>query len=1126
MSQARVPHCDCCGLPIRPDAGEDCPRCHYPIDIQKEQHFLETSLRDLQRVAQYGGAKLTVTDLIRRYQSRLAYLNNLQAQSATPTLQAASVEAIAASQMGEQPEQPTAIPTAIAAPAVGLAGQQPEAPARGRERVFSFRTFFADQTINIIASLGAFIGLVGALSFVATTSNLWLSFLVLFLVQASFGIVGIATYRFASFRVVAIIYTVIFALLVPLVGFSGYRLVLDNVLPLSAPTLIAFAASYAAIVYGALAIYQRFKLFGYLSMGALVVAALAIARDFGLSPWWWPAILMLLALPALLAMPRPAESQRPFVGSWSILREPVRVFTFVLAGICTLGIFVSTLYSIVLDISYAPLEEVRIAILSMSVLLLLWDSLALWLTKRWRWLLSVAYLFLACVLACCYALSFQQVGYVLALTGVALLYHGLSRFAPALLARFGNRGLGLDTLALVLVGIVPVIALPQLPLQLLQRAYPGPTSSDFLPFHFSGNIALELLAVAPGLLLTISVTLYRAGLSRTPVKARARWCWLLLLSGLLLNWLYAVSVLALNIAPVLALAGLAVLLVVGAGIVRQRVGTAWANPLDVLALSEIALTLFLSLSQSADAIIGLLLFFAALLYGVLLYQQRRGWLVLPFMLALLASPLLLSRPRILLVVALLLPFASVVAYRFVTQKRNAAPAGNPTRRRIVLAWEWPVFSIGLLYGILISLLDASTSSSTVQNWFAVPFPVAIEVAALAGVWYVAAALSGKKSWLRPGIGFAIAALLFPDNSFWVLLVLTAAATVLAVSVSRLVGRDWALPLYIVAMLGAIMAGNTGVAQHHGVVVTWVLLAFTLLAFIVMLVERVPEWLVFPALLGAWTIWQWQPPLSQVPMMIAYSLLCVLLFASQFVWKLVTPAGRRWSSAVRMAHVLGLGGQVIVVLAIILQGGLSANGGWLAHTGAGALLVLALLLFWYGRLQTAPGVRSWWSYASGLLASLVISWELLAFHQMNLDLLTLAPATFLIVIAPLLSRDETLSQSTRHRAAQLFSLAGALLLLLPTLWLSFSGENTNLLYTGVLVGESLALLMLGIGVRMRVFVLSGAGLLVVGALHALFLPALGIPTSLALTLLGALLLVIATGLSLARRRIQVAWAHWE
>src|SRR5947209_4376431 len=78
MFQTPLSHCDCCGLPIRPQTGEDCPRCHYPIDVAREERFLETALRDLQRVADYGGVNLTVGDLINRYQLRLSYLRQLR----------------------------------------------------------------------------------------------------------------------------------------------------------------------------------------------------------------------------------------------------------------------------------------------------------------------------------------------------------------------------------------------------------------------------------------------------------------------------------------------------------------------------------------------------------------------------------------------------------------------------------------------------------------------------------------------------------------------------------------------------------------------------------------------------------------------------------------------------------------------------------------------------------------------------------------------------------------------------------------------------------------------------------------------------------------------------------------
>ncbi len=93
---------------------------------------------------------------------------------------------------------------------------QPQPP----RHVFSWREFFADQAINIVASVGAFLLLIGSLSFTITTANLFVAFLVLFIVHAVFGITGFVTYRFQTFRFVATIYTIIFALLIPLVAYA------------------------------------------------------------------------------------------------------------------------------------------------------------------------------------------------------------------------------------------------------------------------------------------------------------------------------------------------------------------------------------------------------------------------------------------------------------------------------------------------------------------------------------------------------------------------------------------------------------------------------------------------------------------------------------------------------------------------------------------------------------------------------------------------------------------------------------------------------------------------------------------------------------------------------------------
>src|SRR5258708_34828656 len=183
---------------------------------------------------------------------------------------------------------------------------------RPPRRVFSWRSFFADQAINIVASLGAFLILAGALGFTATTSNLLLSFLVVFAVHAVFGITGFITYRFPTFRVVATIYTIIFALLVPLVGYSAYRLLSGNHVEFSVPVLIAISATYAAIVYSLMAIYQRFIPFAYLGMVALLVADLPVSDALHLNYWWWPSMALILPIPATISLTRSARRACPF----------------------------------------------------------------------------------------------------------------------------------------------------------------------------------------------------------------------------------------------------------------------------------------------------------------------------------------------------------------------------------------------------------------------------------------------------------------------------------------------------------------------------------------------------------------------------------------------------------------------------------------------------------------------------------------------------------------------------------------------------------------------------------------------------------------------------------------------
>jgi hypothetical protein len=330
---------------------------------------------------------------------------------------------------------------------------------------------------------------------------------------------------------------------------------------------------------------------------------------------------------------------------------------------------------------------------------------------------------------------------------------------------------------------------------------------------------------------------------------------------------------------------------------------------------------------------------------------------------------------------------------------------------------------------------------------------------------------------------------------------------------------WNWSWYLSSLVAIVITASWGYGLRDHVPFLTILCTFILLSLIIMLVERVPEIVVIPLALAAWAIslvhWDlWQQ-------MVGYTLICTLIFSARFVWKKLPPTPLVISPAT-LHQLSGLGGQTCVVLAIIGQGGLSASTGPLAHVGAAALLVLAALLFWSGRLQAQTTTRRWCGYTTGLLLALVVSWELSASGQTHLDVLTLAPASYLIVVSPFLSRDEALPY--HYRIGQCCSVLGAILLLAPTLWLSFSAENLQ--PTLILAGEALVLLLLGVGLRVRFFVLSGAALVVVAAMHALFLPSLGLPPSLALTILGGTLLAIATALSLARHRLRAAWTRWQ
>ncbi|GHO55040.1 hypothetical protein KSB_35150 [Ktedonobacter robiniae] len=1445
---------------------------------------------------------------------------------------------------------------------------EPQAVARSPHQMFSLRTFFEDQTINIVASLGAFLLLTGSLNFIATTPDLLKSFIVMLLVHIVFGATGIVTRRFDSFRIVSIIYTAIFALLIPLVSFSAYRLASGSLVTFSPAALVAMVTAYAAIAYGSLAVYQRFSLFSYLSLAALSIADVATLSAFHLALPWLFCGPMLLALGAMLCLPPDKNSASIFDGRLAVLHDPLRVCMYLWVGICALGalltiaIALSSEYIILPGIS--NLEE-KIALCGQIALLLGWCPGMAWRTRKTYWVTGTCYLFIVLALTIAFACSLRPAGYAVVLISVAAYYHILLRFAPSLMRQFRTQGLEkqLEGISLTLIALAPLFGEASMPLHVFLNTF---THNDWLPLHtptaMIDSIATLVVCIL-GLLLTLSSVQLHTKLQRQLAPAQARWCWLLLLCGFLLYWLCGETLLLSSLHPTWLFLGVALLLTALGFQARARYSQAWSNPIELVALTGMGLTLFFALSQTAAIQLSLLLGFEVISYGLAIAQRRPGLLALSMVLGFLAIGPLFNYIPFFFSLCLVLP---VLAAGISRQFAQHWPRRVETRYQHI-TWEWPALFQGLLYGLLyasmesIQTLSGATTGVLAENLQPIAVPILLELALLAAAWYIGAILARKPLWLIVSAFFAGVAICLPSNNFLFLAWLAPMSILVALAARMRFGRVWSAPLAISALLATLMVGISGSVHHEATLATWVLLlcaslyyvaglisqepavtgltpatlllliacsfanfslltwiapisillmlgahlwlgrtysialgvtaliatitlgvlgtssgnqatlhatfwllllcaalyyiagllskehevtwlagictvwAFCLpvntfailtwlaptsilltlsirlwrgprqalaltvcanvatialgvqgaiygemasaswvlllcaqlfyvgglvsedpfftwlapvyttwsvyyagalgdlyrpvlialtfallgsvskyiaffrggerdekrdwwhnyslplyatalasalltgiygslsnvnfpfyaavpdilivyafaaygvllnerkaptrwqalvlafaawglllatrvitcdpvaqacsaqqvqqqstylvtltlglggvgllvgrlvkifarggkkqevtsqflvlpwnaswylasllglllmfgwqvqitqhhyaslpsgmlvallaLSLVVMLVERMPELVLLSSALALWTISTL--PFTNWQAALAYSALNILIFASQWLWHRLRPR-THWLPTSELATIVSLMGQVLVVGSVIMQGGLSSTIPVLAHTGAFTLLVLSMLIAAYGYTQRRTNWQRWAYYSACLLVSLALSWELLALQQTQFDVLTLPPATALILIAAFLQRDEGLPQ--QRVGAQLCTLAGTALLLLPTLWLSFQGSE--LAPTLLLGGEALILLLVGIGTHIRVFVLSGAGLVVIAAMHALFLPSLGLPSSLALAIMGLSLLILATALSLTRHRLRSAWTQWQ
>ncbi|GCE03151.1 hypothetical protein KDAU_04800 [Dictyobacter aurantiacus] len=812
-------------------------RCGYPMELVKEKAFLSRAIGELARVAIHGGAKITVSDLISRYERRLDYLVALESQvrQEQPAATAALTHPQSVSPSTRPVEEKRlAVPAApLQAPSTVQPVQSPAPIAP--QPTFSLHSFFADQSINIVASLGAFLILVGSLSFIATTSDLLLAFLVLLGVHIFFGATGAIAFRFPRVRTVAIIYTAIFALQIPLLGFSFYRLVSHG--QLSSATLVAISATYATLAYSSLAIYQRFKPFGYLAAVALAITDLAVASALQLSLWWWPCAFMLLAFPMLYFIPGPGSSKLSNE-QWEILRLPGLALMYsAVFGTLITGVLLDSMMVMLHQDVYNVVElEGRLSIALYALLVLSWTGLFTWRSKRYDVARLLPYLFLAFVFSLLFAGLATTMGYVLTMTLVAVLYWWIARVSARRSWPIKAMNLQLEILVVLLVALTAYNSDPGLPVQMFTRAY-GMSygGARFSTFAVDAWLPIKLCCVAIGSAALFGVLINHAGWHKIPGRGVARWCWLLLLSGLLLHVVQIQILLWTNSPLIWGLCVLAIAWAVLAAFIHSRVSAAWSYPVAALSLWIACESLFLCFRLPSGSVVLFLLLYIFASYILVLYMKLDNWLVLPVVLAITSLFALVDQPLPFFGLALSMPMLAASCARWEKLHRSVRANGTLLMNR-----TWPLYVMGLLYSVAFAFHEYATPRHALSCWISLPALLSIEIALLALAWYAAAIINHDARRLVVATVFAALSVSIPSNQFWWLAGVAIGALLLAVMISRVFSLKWAFPWYIVAISTALMMEIQGGMQGWSQAASWILLGFAALLYLAGVVER-NEW---------------------------------------------------------------------------------------------------------------------------------------------------------------------------------------------------------------------------------------------------------------------------------------------
>lgn len=277
------------------------------MELIKELQSLYNKLHVFDGVIADGAGERSVADLRAEYLQRYLELRRGPAAAApttTPLKPEIQSSPIATSMpTPAATASPTSVPVGEAAAGASVSSTAAGAVPIHDGPVFSWRRFVAEQAIAIMAYLGGFLLLVATLAFVV---GAWqalpdpVKFIGVVIVYIVFGVLGFAFRNSERLHTVGRVYLGVFALMTPLVALALYRFELQHIPNFTISAMICLSATYAAIIYLALAWRTQFVTYAYLGWTSLGVAGLAIISWLDAPREWMFFVLGVIGLVLLL----------------------------------------------------------------------------------------------------------------------------------------------------------------------------------------------------------------------------------------------------------------------------------------------------------------------------------------------------------------------------------------------------------------------------------------------------------------------------------------------------------------------------------------------------------------------------------------------------------------------------------------------------------------------------------------------------------------------------------------------------------------------------------------------------------------------------------------------------------